>query len=119
MAIVLKLSTRPVINKDETQQTVLDEAKNPPKTFVTTKVYLTLQRVEAAFSSYRGNVASARRVSLPKTSEQINSFKGNSKLINDSSHAWRKPFDSLLTYFETFGRMGAPVQIPMGKNIIS
>ena len=71
MAIVLKLSTRPVINKDETQQTVLDEAKNPPKTFVTTKVYLTLRRVEATFSSYRGNVASARRVSLPKTSEQI------------------------------------------------
>ena len=74
-----------------------------------TKVYLAL-RAEATFSSYRGN---------DETSEQINSFKGSSKLINHSSQAWRKPFDSLLTHFETFGCMGAPVQIPMGKNIIS
>ena len=100
------------------QLTVWDEAKKPPKIFVTTKVYLTL-RAEATFSSYRGNVASALRVSLPKISDQINSFKGSSKLINHSSQAWRKPFDSLLTHFETFGHMGAPVQIPMGKNIIS
>ena len=90
------------------KQTVLDEVKNPPKTFVTTKVYLTL-RAEATSSSYNGN---------DKTSQKINSFKGRSKLINHSSQAWRKPFDSLLTHFETFGRMGAPVEIPMGRNII-
>ena len=89
------------------QLTVLDEAKKPPKTFMMTKVYLTL-RAEATFSSYRGN---------DKTSEQINSFKGSSKLINHSSKAWRKPFDSLLIHFETLGRW-VPLFNPINKNTI-